>query len=53
MRFTLTEAGERPSMLLALDEASGDLAVIRTRTDSLITLIPVGAAPERVALKTF
>jgi DNA-binding beta-propeller fold protein YncE len=53
MRFTLTERGERPSMLLALDEASGDLAVMRTRTDSLITLIPVGARPERIALKTF
>ncbi len=53
MRFTLTEPGDKPTMLLVIDEASGDLAVIRTRTDSLITLIPVGAAPQRVALKTF
>jgi YVTN family beta-propeller protein len=53
MRFTLTEAGERPSMLLVIDEASGDLAVIRTRTDSLITLIPIGTGPQRLALKTF
>lgn len=53
MRFTLAAAGERPSMLLTVDGASGDLAVIRTRTDSLITLIPVGARPERIALKTF
>ena len=40
-------------MLLVVDESSGDLAVIRTRTDSLITLIPVASHPQRLAVKTF
>jgi len=53
MRFSPTEPGEVPPMLLVIDEASGDLAVIRTRTDSLLTLVPVGGRPERLAVKTF
>jgi YVTN family beta-propeller protein len=40
-------------MLLVVDESSDDLAVIRTRSDSLLTLIPVGSHPERLAVKTF
>jgi DNA-binding beta-propeller fold protein YncE len=53
MRFSPTEPDEVPPMLLVIDEASGDLAVIRTRTDSLLTLVPVGGKPERLAVKTF
>jgi DNA-binding beta-propeller fold protein YncE len=53
MRFSPAEAGALPPMLLVVDEASGDLAVIRTRTDSLLTLVPVGEKPERLAVKMF
>jgi DNA-binding beta-propeller fold protein YncE len=53
MRFSPTDPGAQPPMLLVIDESSGDLAVIRTRTDSLITLIPVGSHPQRLATKIF
>ena len=53
MRFTLTDPDAKPPMLLVVDESSDDIAVIRTRTDSLLTLIPVGSHPQRLALKTF
>ncbi len=53
MRFSPTDAGAQPAMLLVVDESSDDLAVIRTRSDSLITLIPVGNRPQRLAVKTF
>jgi YVTN family beta-propeller protein len=53
MRFSPTDPDAKPPMLLVVDESSGDLAVIRTRTDSLITLIPVGSHPQRLAVKTF
>jgi len=53
MRFSPTDRGAEPAMLLAVNESSDDLAVIRTRTNSLITLIPVGTRPERLAVKTF
>jgi DNA-binding beta-propeller fold protein YncE len=53
MRFSPTERGATPPMLLVVDEDSDDLAVIRTRTDSLLTLIPVGPRPQRIAVKTF
>ena len=53
MRFSPTDPGAQPSMLLVVDESSGDLAVIRTRTDSLLTLIPIGSHPQRLAVKTF
>jgi hypothetical protein len=53
MRFSPTDPGAVPPMLLVLDEFSGDLAVIRTRTDSLLTLISVGSHPQRLAVKTF
>jgi len=53
MRFDLSEPGAKPRMLLVADESSGDLAVLRLRTDSLITLIPVGASPQRLAVKLF
>lgn len=53
MRFDPTEEGAKPTMLLVVDEGSGDLAVLKTRTDSLLTLIPVGNKPERIAVKLF
>jgi DNA-binding beta-propeller fold protein YncE len=53
MRFDVSEPGAKPRMLLVADESSGDLAVLRLRTDSLITLIPVGASPQRLAVKLF
>jgi YVTN family beta-propeller protein len=53
MRFDLPESVAKPSMLLVVNESSGDLAVLRLRTDSLITLIPVGNTPQRVAVKLF
>jgi YVTN family beta-propeller protein len=53
MRFSPTDPGAKPSMLLVVDESSDDLAIIRTRTESLLTLIPVGSHPQRLAVKTF
>ena len=53
MRFDFAEPGAKPTMLLVVNESSGDLAVLRLRTDSLITLIPVGNTPQRVAVKLF
>jgi len=53
MRFDFTEPGAKPTMLLVVNESSGDLAVLRLRTDSLITLIPVGNTPQRLAVKLF
>jgi YVTN family beta-propeller protein len=40
-------------MLLVVDTASNDLAVIRVKTSSLITLIPVGSHPRDLAIKMF
>ena len=53
MRFSPAEPGEIPSMLLVLDEDSADLAILRTRTDSLITMLPVGSRPQHLAVKIF
>jgi YVTN family beta-propeller protein len=53
MRFDTSDPAARPSMLLVVNESSGDLAIIRTRTDSLITMIPVGPHPSRLAVKLF
>jgi YVTN family beta-propeller protein len=53
MRFSPTDLGALAPMLLVVDESSDDVAVVRTRTDSLITLVPVGPHPERLAVKVF
>ena len=53
MRFSPADPGALAPMLLVVDESSDDLAVVRTRNDSLITLIPCGPHPERLAVKTF
>jgi len=40
-------------VLLVADAASNDLAAIRVRTSSLMTLIPVGSRPRDLAVKSF
>jgi YVTN family beta-propeller protein len=40
-------------LLLVANEDSNDLSVIRVRTQSLITMIPVGARPSSLAIKLF
>ncbi len=47
-RFTPGE-----DLLLVVNEGSNDLAVIRTRTNSLITLVPVGDSPRDLAILAF
>jgi YVTN family beta-propeller protein len=46
----LTPGGD---ILLVVDTASNDLAVIRPKTANLITLIPVGSKPRDLAIKVF
>jgi DNA-binding beta-propeller fold protein YncE len=53
MRFDPSDDGAPPTMLLVVNESSGDLSVIRTRSDSLITMIPAGNRPQRLAVKLF
>lgn len=40
-------------LLLVVNQQSDDVAVIRTRTQTLLTLIPVGPAPRDLAVKLF
>ena len=53
MRFDPSESGAPPTMLLIVDETSGDVSIIRTRTDSLLTMVPAGNKPQRIAIKLF
>src|SRR6266852_6152504 len=55
-------AGDSPSalrfdpeenLLLVVSQGSGDLAVIRVRTNFLVTMIPVGDHPQELAVKLF
>jgi YVTN family beta-propeller protein len=48
MRFDPDE-----SLLIAVNQGSGDVAVIRVRTNSLLTMIPVGNGPQDLAVKLF
>jgi len=41
------------SLLLVVSQGSGDLAVIRVRTNFLVTMIPVGDHPQELAVKLF
>jgi YVTN family beta-propeller protein len=41
------------NLLLVVNEGSSDLAIVRTRTNSLLTLVPVGLRPRDVAVKMF
>src|SRR2546422_11274960 len=54
--------GERPGvsrlvpgedLLLVVNEGSNDLAIVRVRTQSLLTMIPVGSHPRDLAVKLF
>jgi DNA-binding beta-propeller fold protein YncE len=49
------DSNERPSLLLAVNQGSGDLAVVRISTDSpgLLTMIPVGDTPGEIVVKLF
>jgi len=55
LRFESMGNGEKPSLLLVVNQGSGDLAVIRLRADSqsLLTMIPVGDHPQDLAIKLF
>ncbi len=53
MRFDPAEPDAPPTMLLIVDETSGDVSILRTRTDSLLTLVPAGNNPQRLAIKLF
>jgi YVTN family beta-propeller protein len=44
------DLGVPPDLLLVADEGSNDLAVIRVRTSSLITLITVGNSPRDLTI---
>ena len=48
MRFVPDE-----NLLIAVNQSSGDIAVIRVRTKSLLTMIPVGDHPQDLAIKLF
>jgi len=41
------------NLLLVVNEDSNDLAIVRMRTNSLMTLVPVGLRPRDVAVKMF
>jgi YVTN family beta-propeller protein len=41
------------SLLLVVSQGSGDLAVIRVRTNFLVTMIPVGEKPQELAVKIY
>jgi YVTN family beta-propeller protein len=41
------------NLLLVVSQGSGDLAVIRVRTNFLVTMIPVGSHPQDLAVKLF
>ena len=41
------------NLLLVVSKGSGDLAVIRVRTNFLVTMIPVGDRPEGLAVKLY
>lgn len=43
----------RGNLLFAVDARSGDVAVIRTSTRSLFTLLPTGRQPNAIAIKAF
>src|SRR5262249_33766232 len=41
------------NLLIVANGGSGDVAVIRVRTNSLLTMIPVGDKPQDLAVKLF
>ncbi len=55
LRFDSNDPDVKPSLLLVVNEGSGDLAVIglRAGSESLLTMIPVGPRPQGLAVKLF
>ncbi len=55
LRFDSNDPDVKPSLLLVVNEGSGDLAVIGLRggSQSLLTMIPVGPRPRDLAVKLF
>jgi len=47
------DPGSPETLLLVVSEGSGDLAVIRVRTNFLLTMIQVGNHPQELAVKLF
>jgi YVTN family beta-propeller protein len=47
------DSADPHDLLLVVDEGSNDLAVIRVRTQSLITMVPVGNSPRDVAVMLY
>ena len=41
------------NLLFAVDQRSGDVAVVRTAIRSLFTLLPAGRNPNAIAVKAF
>ena len=50
LRFDLDPSEK---LLIVANQGSGDIAVIRVRTNSLLTIISVGSYPQDVAVKLF
>lgn len=48
--MAFSKAGD---LLFAVDSRSGDVAVIRTSTHSLMTILPAGSKPNDIAIKAF
>jgi DNA-binding beta-propeller fold protein YncE len=55
LRFDSNEPDVKPSLLLVVNQGSGDLTVIGLRAgrESLLTMIPVGPRPQELAVKLF
>src|SRR6202048_2411419 len=55
LRFDSNDPDVKPSLLLVVNQGSGDLAVIglRAGSESLLTMIPVGPRPQDLAVKLF
>jgi DNA-binding beta-propeller fold protein YncE len=47
------DPGSPETLLLVVSQGSGDLAVIRVRTNFLVTMIAVGNHPQDLAVKLF
>ncbi len=48
--MAFSKAGD---LLFTVDDRSGDVAVIRTSTHSLLTILPAGSKPNDIAIKSF
>ena len=47
------DPGSPETLLLVVSQGSGELAIIRVRTNFLLTMIPVGSHPQDLAVKLF